>query len=427
MPAAERMTQHPDSRLPQRVALGVLLRSFPPARVDQVLEAAGRREQRQRLLPARLMVYFTLGMWIFKALPYELILAQILRDAPGLAPPLSAEEPASAAAIGRARRRLGVEPLRLLFEQAAGSATAEPPVFHGLRPLRLCELDVGMPATPANLSGFAGAAASAQAAAADRQPRAAAPQSPHIPVVPAAQPTGLGTGPVPAVAPYPTPAPPPATVAAPYPVPAAARRSLARMRLFVACGSHRIVAAEVVGAAETDRSPADAVLSGDLLVMDERPLSEPLWTAVENLGGQVLWPLPDQAPVSSGTRMPDGSVLGKLSADEGPELVARVFPSTAGRGAGRLATSILDHRAAPAGELSALYEAPGVAGSGSVFDGIGAYASGDRLELRSKDPDMVRQELYAMLCVHHAIGDLVGPAPLVVPGERWGAPAEGRG
>ncbi len=199
------------------------------------------------------------------------------------------------------------------------------------------------------------------------------------------------------------------------------------MRLFVACGSHRIVAAEVVGAAETDRSPADAVLSGDLLVMDERPLSEPLWTAVENLGGQVLWPLPDQAPVSSGTRMPDGSVLGKLSADEGPELVARVFPSTAGRGAGRLATSILDHRAAPAGELSALYEAPGVAGSGSVFDGIGAYASGDRLELRSKDPDMVRQELYAMLCVHHAIGDLVGPAPLVVPGERWGAPAEGRG
>ena len=68
-----------------------------------------------------------------------------------------------------------------------------------------------------------------------------------------------------------------------------------------------------------------------------------------------------------------------------------------------------------------------MAGSGSVFDGIGAYASGDRLELRSKDPDMVRQELYAMLCVHHAIGDLVGPAPLVVPGERWGGPAEGRG
>lgn len=416
MPPAGRFSHDPGTRLPQRVALGVLLRSFPPSLVDQVLDQAERREQRQRLLPARLMVYFTLGMWIFRALPYELILAELLRDVPGLAPAGAPHEQASAAAIGRARRRLGVEPLRLLFEQAVGSATAEPAVFHGLRPLRLCELDVGMPATPANLAGFAGAAAPAQAAGPLPQPPSAVSQGPQTPVQPASliQTLGLQPGPAPA--------------AGPQPGPAAARRSLARMRLFVVSGSHRIVAAEVVGAAEADRSPAGAVLPGDLLVMDGRPLSASLWTAVEDLGGQLLWPLPEQAPVSSGTRLPDGSVLGKLSADEGPELVARVFPAAvAGRGTGRLATSILDHRAAPAAELAALYEAPGVAGSGSVFDGIGAYASGDRLELRSKDPDMVRQELYAMLCVHHAIGDLVGPAPLVVPGERWGVPAEGRG
>jgi hypothetical protein len=388
MPPAGRFSHDPGTRLPQRVALGVLLRSFPPVLVDRALDEAGRREQRQRLLPARLMVYFTLGMWIFRALPYELILAELLRDVPGLAPPVAPGEQASAAAIGRARRRLGVEPLRLLFEQAAGSAATEPAAFRGLRPLRLCELDVGMPATPANLDGFAGLAGRRPA-----QPCAAPAQSP---------PSAAHR--------------------------AAARRSLARMRLLVECGSHRITAAEVVGEAEPDRSAACAVLPGDLLVMDERPLSAPLWGAVEDLGGQVLWPLPESAQVSSGTRLPDGSVLGKLAADDGPDLVARVFPApAAGRGAGWLATSILDHRAAAAAELAALHEAAGVAGSGSVFDGIGAYASGDRLELRSKDPEMVRQELYAMLCVHHAIGDLVGPAPLVVPGERWGGPAEGRG
>lgn len=77
MPTAGRFSHDPGTRLPQRVALGVLLRSFPPALVDDVLDEVGRREQRQRLLPARLMVYFTLAMWIFRALPYELILLRL--------------------------------------------------------------------------------------------------------------------------------------------------------------------------------------------------------------------------------------------------------------------------------------------------------------------------------------------------------------
>jgi hypothetical protein len=124
MRSGDRVAHHPDTGLPQRVALGVLLRSFPPAHIDRVLDAAERREQRQRLLPARLMVYFTLGMWIFKTLSYEQILAEMLCNAPVLAVPSAVDEQASAAAIGRARRRLGVEPLRLLFEQARGENTA---------------------------------------------------------------------------------------------------------------------------------------------------------------------------------------------------------------------------------------------------------------------------------------------------------------
>ena len=368
------MTHHPDTGLPQRVALGVLLRSFPPAQVDAVLDAADRREQRQRLLPARLMVYFTLGMWIFKALPYEQILAEILRNAPGLAlPTAAAEETASAAAIGRARRRLGVEPLRLLFEQAAGPAT--PPAaasFRGLRPVRLRRVDVGVPATPANLLGFGGApcphTAAPQAAAAT----ARAPRTPlHAP-----------------------------------------------LSLLIEDGAGRVAAVDVADACRPTELLSGVAAEGSILIMNERPLCSRLWTSAERLGAEQLWPLAETAQPSSATRLPDGSLLGKLPAEDGPELMVRIV-SRPGR-AGRLATSILDHRLAPAAELAALYDGRR---AGPGFGGLGG-PGGDTLELRSKDPEMVRQELYAMLCVHHAIGDLIEPTQGIAESGRWrfGAP-----
>lgn len=360
MPPVGRMTHHPDTRLPQRVALGVLLRSFPPVQVDRVLDAAGRREQRQRLLPARLMVYFTLGMWIFKSLPYELILAELLRDAPGLTLPVVPEEAATAAAIGRARRRLGVEPLRLLFEQAAGPSAPEAACFREFRPLWLCEVEVGVPATPANLRGFGG------------PPPAQGPAA-AVPARPARTPLS------------------------------------ARLRLLLEEGAGRIAAADVADGSEalSETLPGAALPAGSLLIMDERPLAARLWTAAERLGAEQLWPLGDCAQPAHGTRLPDGSVLGKVRAEDGSELVARILGRSGSR-PGLLATSILDHRQAPAGELAALYDRPRPAAPG--FDGFDSSGTGGRLELRSKDPEMARQELYAMLCVHHAISDLIGPA-----------------
>src|SRR5258705_476504 len=56
----------PDGWLPDRISIGVLTRAFPPELVDEVVEATGTREQRRRLLPARLMVYFVLALWLFR-------------------------------------------------------------------------------------------------------------------------------------------------------------------------------------------------------------------------------------------------------------------------------------------------------------------------------------------------------------------------
>jgi hypothetical protein len=56
-----------DGWLPDRISVGVLTRAFPPELVDEVIEVTGTREQRRRLLPARLMVYFVLALWLFRA------------------------------------------------------------------------------------------------------------------------------------------------------------------------------------------------------------------------------------------------------------------------------------------------------------------------------------------------------------------------
>ncbi len=44
-------------RLPDLVGVGVLTAAFPPEVVDVVIEEWDAREERQRMLPARLMAY----------------------------------------------------------------------------------------------------------------------------------------------------------------------------------------------------------------------------------------------------------------------------------------------------------------------------------------------------------------------------------
>jgi Insertion element 4 transposase N-terminal len=55
-------------RLADQVALVVLTRTFPPELVDEVVVATGRAEQRHRLLPARLVVYYVLGLALFSGM-----------------------------------------------------------------------------------------------------------------------------------------------------------------------------------------------------------------------------------------------------------------------------------------------------------------------------------------------------------------------
>jgi hypothetical protein len=71
MPRAGQTKPPVTPRLSDRIAIGVLTQTFPPELVDRVIARTGRAEQRQRLLPARVVVYYTLAMCLFAQVGYE--------------------------------------------------------------------------------------------------------------------------------------------------------------------------------------------------------------------------------------------------------------------------------------------------------------------------------------------------------------------
>jgi transposase IS4-like protein/DDE family transposase len=95
--------------------LGELTRVVPFELVDGVLEDAGGRERRLRLLPSRVGVYFLLALGLFPRPGYLGTWGRLTAalDGLGLAVP-------SPKALRDLRRRLGVAPLKALFEVLAG-------------------------------------------------------------------------------------------------------------------------------------------------------------------------------------------------------------------------------------------------------------------------------------------------------------------
>ncbi len=95
--------------------VGELTRVVPFELVDAVLEETGARERRLRLLPSRVGVYFVLAMCLFPRPGYLGIWAKLTSalGGLGLASP-------SAKALRELRRRIGIAPLKALFETLAG-------------------------------------------------------------------------------------------------------------------------------------------------------------------------------------------------------------------------------------------------------------------------------------------------------------------
>ncbi len=76
----------------------------------------------------------------------------------------------------------------------------------------------------------------------------------------------------------------------------------------------------------------------------------------------------------------------------------------------RLATTVLDPGKSPAGELAALYHERWEIET--AFDELKTHLRGAKIVLRSKTPDLVRQEFYGLLMAHFAIRGLMHEAAL---------------
>src|SRR4029453_9036019 len=94
-------------RLPDRIAIGVLTRTFPPELVDRVIAKTGKAEQRQRLLPARVVVYYTLAMCLFAQVGYEEVMRLLVEGLAWARRWRGSWQGPDKSSIARARARLG--------------------------------------------------------------------------------------------------------------------------------------------------------------------------------------------------------------------------------------------------------------------------------------------------------------------------------
>lgn len=156
MPAAARAAS---ARPAGWVDLGILTEEIAPDLVDEVVELSGCRERRHRLLPARAVVYFVLGLCLFSAADsvappgYRSVMRWLtngLRHLHDLALPTSS-------ALTKARQRLGSKPLELLFDLRRGPLAKEGMAGAFAFGLRLVAWDgtgVDAAATPGNAREF---------------------------------------------------------------------------------------------------------------------------------------------------------------------------------------------------------------------------------------------------------------------------------
>jgi len=141
----------PGTRISDLVTLGVLTTTVPGELIDGVLADTGRQSRRYRQLPARLMVYYVMALALYAQASYGEVLRCLLEGLRWLR--LKGLDPASVSksAITKARIRLGIAPLKELFERVA-QPLAEPGLagawYRGRRLVSLDGTTIDLPDAP---------------------------------------------------------------------------------------------------------------------------------------------------------------------------------------------------------------------------------------------------------------------------------------
>src|SRR5215217_9757819 len=127
-------------RLSDRISLGVIARAVPAGRVRQVLAETGTASERERALPAQVMVYYVIALALYMGSSTREVLRCLLK---GLRWLWGAEavKVAGQSGISQARSRLGEAPLRRLYEELVRPVATRASKGAWYRGWRLASLD----------------------------------------------------------------------------------------------------------------------------------------------------------------------------------------------------------------------------------------------------------------------------------------------
>ncbi len=190
-------------------------------------------------------------------------------------------------------------------------------------------------------------------------------------------------------------------------------------------GTHVLWAAQMAPYATDEITLAQQVIpalrKGMLCLADRFFPGYQLWRAAAQTGADLLWRMRQNARLEIDRRLPDGSYLSRLylcisnRRNRRKAIVVRVIEYRLkevpdAEPVYRLITTILDPKQAPAKELAALYHERWEIET--ALDELKAHLRGAQIVLRSKTPELVKQEFYGLLMAHFAIRGLMHEAAL---------------
>jgi Insertion element 4 transposase N-terminal/Transposase DDE domain len=361
LPAGIRVSDH--------ISLGVIARTFPLDQVQQILAETGKASERERDLPAQVMVYYAIALALYMASGTREVLRCLLE---GLRWLWGAEavRVAGKSGISQARTRLGEAPLRRLYEQVVHPVAMHATKGAWYRTWRLVSLDgscLDVADTEQNRTAFERPGASRGGSA-----------FPQL-----------------------------------------------RFVALVENGTHVLFGARLGSFADGETMLAHdalpALQPGMLCLADRQFFGHALWQAAAATGADLLWRVKRNLRLPREAVLPDGSYLSttypseKARRHQAKGLPVRVVEYRLEGVAEaeplyRLVTTILDPAEAPAAELAALYHERWEI-EGALAE-LKTHLRGARMVLRSKTPELVRQEFWGLLLAHFAVRGLMHEAAL---------------
>lgn len=215
----------------------------------------------------------------------------------------------------------------------------------------------------------------------------------------------------------------------------------ARVVALSECGTHAFLAAELDAYSVGEKTLAQRLyprlLPGELLTADRGFYSFDAWALAAGTGAALVWRAPTQLALPVVRVLPDGTYLSLLinpsihypvrreallaaaragqDIDPGEAHLVRVIeydvPDRTGQPTGEVITllaTITDPAEAHADELADAYHQRWEAETG--HDQLKTHLRGPGRVLRSRLPDLVHQEIWAWLIVHHALAALITQA-----------------